>query len=130
MVSVQGIYDSTDPNFGTTIRAPIRVDFIPDLIVLKDASLLVDPQMSSDSYRIISSLVPYNLMAFSITKNKIDVAGVATDIETFIPFKCNYHFINKSKNPINGNYSFQIIPFNPISTIVGLISLNFEFIKF
>jgi hypothetical protein len=123
-------------NFANNVysfSASLNIDFIPDFIVLKQIVLSIDGASDYAVCKITSSLVNGDLTTFPIHLEHIydSTNDNIISVRTGYTVKCDSVFLNKSKNPVRGNFLFTFSQLK--STGPGgdfLISLLFEFIKF
>jgi hypothetical protein len=137
-VTVGSFLDSTDPAWGVTFIERIDIDFIPDIIILKQLNSIYypisNPARTEQIFTISSNLVPnYNAISFPIGFIKLyDSTGDAIiRATTSYTLKPDIHWLNKSNNRIQGNYYFQLSSLtNNTFDFQGYVSLTFEFIKY
>lgn len=129
---VSGLFDAANGIF--SFRSNVNVDFIPDLIVLKNYAATFGDDTDPTTFKVISNLVNGELLTLPFARIKyVNVGGTDYLIqEASISQQCDYHFLNKAKKMINGVYDFQITSFNDVepNNASIVLSMVFEFIKF
>jgi hypothetical protein len=132
-----GYLINTNNSAGITFQQRIDLDFIPDLIVLKELNVVIkpgNPATSETIFNIDSSLVPNNfLVSFPVCPFKVFASNTnsITNASTIYSSKPNFIWLNKSNKYIRGEYLFQL--YSPIVNnfnFEGHLSLTFEFIKY
>jgi hypothetical protein len=121
-IAVGGSLDSG--NATLSFSRNLFVDFIPDEIILRKITVVLDSTTTQEAYKLTSSLLPNcDIVTFLPDGGAND--SLINEIE-------DIHFSNSSQIPVRGNYMFYIntVSGSSVNTIVGEVTLLFEFVKY
>ena len=125
-----------------SFTAPIFLEFVPDLITIKNVNVSFDYTAPRIVFKITSDLIDSScLCSFPFKSITFYDTAAAHDVIQYYSFSKNYdlQYLNKSRRPIYGNYNFNIsdvtgIPIPAGTGAVGangtIVSIIIEFIKF
>lgn len=113
-----------------TQSAPIFLDFVPDVITIKQVNVTIATTTTTFGvYKLKCQFIQDDLVAFPINLN---YDGAGNRVYSTFSQQCDISFLNKSKNIINGNYSFQVVAADGFAApnIDINVSLTLQFIKY